>query len=255
MVFDKTKDLMNEPTQLHISQNSNSFAYREANKTLATNLTYISDASVEKTKVIMVTSSIPHEGKTNLCVNLCGSLAAKGKKVILLDCDLRRGTLSTCLHLPRQDAGLSALLGNDFTLQDVNSLIKTWSTLQIDVMPSGYTTVAGGELLGSDRMRQLLRILRENYDFVICDTAPVQSVSDSLELGKYVDGAVLVVAQGVATKGVIQNTKSQLDNINIPILGTVLNMYDAKVAGAKAQDSYSYYSDYGYGYGEEQQQQ
>lgn len=255
MFSNNKDDFMNETVELHISNDSNSFAFRESFKTLATNLTYVSESGVDKRKVFMVTSSIPHEGKTNVTVNLASALASKGKRVILLDCDLRRGTLSSLLHLSRQDIGLSSLLIQDDPTRDLRSCIKVWRALNIDVIPCGYTTLAGGELLGNEHMRLILKTLRDSYDYVICDTAPIQSVSDSLELGKFVDGSVLVVAQNIATKSIIQNTKQQLENVNIPIVGTILNMYDAKIAGAKEHDAYSYYSDYGYGYGEEKQQQ
>lgn len=248
---DKKQELFDKTSELFIAQNIDSFAYKESYKTLATNLTYLSNSGVDNAKVFMVTSSIPHEGKTNLVVNLSIALAQKGYKVVLVDCDLRRGTLSNLLHLPRQDAGLTTLLTQSIAPAEVQKALKMWRGVGIDILPSGYTTVNGGELLGSENMRQLLLFLREKYDFVVCDTAPIQSVSDSLELGKFVDGTVLAVAQGVATKSTVQNTKEQLDKLNIPIAGAVLTLYDPKKAGSKEQESYSYYSDYGYGYGED----
>lgn len=248
--------LLSETQALHLSELSKSFAYKEAYKTLATNVAYICESSEEKRNVIMLASSIPHEGKTSLCVNLCAALSNRGKRVILLDCDLRKGTLTSLLKLPRQDAGLTNLLEDGFSIDDLNKVIKTWKRMKFDVIPSGPTTTNGGELLGSDRMRILLKALRLNYDYVICDTAPIQSMSDALELGKFVDGSILVVKQGETTKSMILNTKQQLSNINIPLMGAVLNMYDPKKDGKKMSGGYSYYS-YGYseyGYGEEKEE-
>lgn len=247
--------LLSETQALHLSELSDSFAYKEAYKTFATNVAYICESSEEKRNVIMLASSNPHEGKTSLCVNLAAALSNRGKKVILLDGDLRKGTLTSLLKLPRQDAGLTNLLEDGFSIDDLNKVIKTWKRMNFDVIPSGSTSTSGGELLGSERMRILLKTLRLNYDYVICDTAPIQSMADALELGKYVDDAILVVKQCDTTKSTVLNTKQQLSNINIPIMGAVLNMYDPKNNGKKTGAGYSYYNygyyNYGYGYGEE----
>lgn len=249
MAFGKKKIVDDGKRTLRLVTQSRSFAYVEAYKALRTNLDYVA-ANGSGAKIIMITSSMPSEGKSNVAVNLAVSLAQDDKKVILLDCDLRKGTLHRYLRLSRQSAGLASLLTGEVEL---NEAIHRFKDLKIDVLTAGYVPSNPSELLGSGAMGSLLRTLGANYDYVICDTAPINVVSDAAALGRYADGAVLVVSHNLVTRESALAAKMALENANVPILGAVLNQYDAKkTGGSKAYTYYNYGDDYGYGSTERQ---
>lgn len=234
---------------LRLMTKSHSFAYVEAYKSLRTNVVYMTSSHETPAKVLMITSAVPGEGKSNVSVNLAVSLAQDGKRVVLLDCDLRTGTLHRYLRLPRQEAGLSALLSSEQPIeQQLQESFYHFGKLGIDVLPAGYSPANPSELLGSERMRAILRALAQSYDYVLCDSAPINAVTDGIALGRYMDGAILVVSHNNVTRDAVVTAKNQLESINLPILGTVLNRYVPDKAAGKEHD-YTYYSGYGYGYG------
>lgn len=249
-MFSKTKKKNGQDVfkrTLRLTSQSKSFAYVEAYKALRTNLEYVSQAHGGSTKVIMVTSSTPSEGKSNVAVNLAVSLAAGGKKAVLLDCDLRKGTIHRYLHITSLP-GITTCLSGEVALSET---IRHFTELGIDVITAGSIPANPSELLGSDRMGKVLRALANEYDYVICDTPPVNAVADAAALSRYVDGAVLVVSHNQVTRETALAAKRQLENSNVPILGAVLNMYDVKKSGGDSK-TYTYYnySSYGYGYGD-----
>jgi capsular exopolysaccharide synthesis family protein len=246
MALRKKKVVADNQRTLCLITRSKSFAYVEAYKALRTNLDYIA-GSTEGAKVIMITSSMPSESKTNTAVNLSVSLAQAGKKVILLDCDLRKGMLHRYLRIPRQSAGISTLLAGEASLGEA---LHHFQDLQIDVLTAGYVPANPSELLGSPAMGNLLKTLAANYDYVICDTAPINVVSDAAALGRYADGAVLVVSHNLVTRESALAAKAALENANVHILGAVLTQYDAKKSGSKAYTYYNYNYGDGYGYGQ-----
>ena len=235
---------------MRIVTRSSSFAYVEAYKALRTNLNYVAQSGDVKSKVIMITSSTPAEGKSNVSVNLSISLAQEGKKVILLDCDLRKGTLHRYLRVPGL-VGITSFLAGKTSLEECISHIDEAG---IDLLPVGALPTNPSELLGGEPMAQLLSQLAEMYDYVLCDTPPVNAVTDAVALSRYVDGVVLVVSHQQVSRGSALAAKKQLESNNVPILGAILNMYDVRKASDDAQKVYSYYNygyGYGYGYGEE----
>lgn len=234
---------------LRLTTKSHSFGYVEAYKALRTNLVYVTNSGENPAKVIMITSAIPGEGKSNVSVNLAVSLAQDGKRVALLDCDLRTGTLHRYLRLPRQEAGLSAMLSSQETIdQQLQDSIYHFGKLGIDVIPAGFVPMNPSELLGSERMRVILNTLARSYDYVLCDSAPVNAVTDGIALGRYMDGAVLVISHNEVTKEAALAAKGQLESIHLPIFGVVMNRYVPDKKGGK-ETGYTYYSYGGYGYG------
>lgn len=243
----KKKSGVKADEQLHLINASDSFAFVEAYKTLRTNLTYLTEEDDAAAKAIMVASSIPNEGKTTVAMNLALSLAQDGKKVVLLDCDLRKGTLGRHLRISKQREGISTFLARrDFSEAEVLKALQYKSQIGLPVLSTGYVPDNPSELLGSDKMRKILDILGKKYQYIICDTAPIMAVADSLALGRYMDGAVLVVRQNFVTRDVVQSVVHQLSNINVSVLGVVLNQYDAKNTGGHVSHEYAYYSGYGY---------
>ena len=158
------------------------FSYIEAYKSLRTNLDFISSAN--DAKVFVMTSALPDEGKSSVSVNMALALAGNNKKVMLIDCDLRRPSVYRVLKLGRQQQGLTNVLTGLASLEDCITRAKNPS---IDIITAGIMQQNPSELLASERMNQLLQILREHYDYVILDAPPVSLVTDAAVLGGIAD--------------------------------------------------------------------
>ena len=202
------------------------FQFTEAYKSLRTNLEFL--AATSDCKTILITSSVPGEGKSNVAVNLAITLADSGKRVVLVDCDMRKST--------------STITGKDRT-QLANALVN-FKDLGIVVLPVGTIPPNPSELLATKAMENTFEALKQVYDYIIVDTPPVSVVTDAAVLCKYVDGALLVVRPGVTTIEGAQLSKKNLEAVNARILGVVLNGYDVKKTGKKD----GYYYSYSYGY-------
>ena len=212
------------------------FQFVEAYKSLRTNLEFLSASS--GCKVILITSSVPEEGKSNVAINLATTMAAGGKKVVLVDGDLRKGSLSRYLHLNRNRPGISNVVANQCTLTD--ALVR-FKNVQFTLLPVGPLPPNPSEMLATPAVEALFKGLREYYDYVIVDTPPVSVVTDAAVMCRFADGVILVVRPGVTTT---QGAKKNLEAVHAHILGVVLNGYDAKRAGHKDGYYYSYSYDY-----------
>lgn len=233
--------------KLTVLSEKSSFGYVEAFKALRTNIQYLLP-DTGRGHVLMVTSSIPGEGKSNISVNLAITLAQDNKKVILIDCDMRKGTLHRYLNVPPTAAGLSSVLTGETGL---NETVYRMS-YGFHFMPVGALPTNPSELIGSRNMSRLLSELSKQFDYVICDTAPVNAVADTSILCRYVDGVVFVVSHNEVTRNTVIAAKEQLEASNANILGVILNKYDAKVTGSDAAGYYAYYNYSNYGYGEDE---
>lgn len=231
---------------LNVLNENSSFGYVEAFKALRTNITYLLK-DTGRGHVLMITSSIPGEGKSNISINLSLTFAQDNKRVILIDCDLRKGTLHRYLDVPPMAAGLSSVLSKEETID--NAVIHL--PYGFDFLPVGALPTNPSELIGSSAMSSLLTKLSKAYDVVICDTAPVNAVSDTSILCRYVDGTIFVVSHNDVTRNTVLAAKAQLEASNANILGVVLNKYDAKQTGTDTTNYYSYYNYSDYGYGDE----
>ena len=215
------------------------FQFVEAYKSLRTNLEFLSASS--GCKVILITSSVPEEGKSNVAINLATTMAAGGKKVVLVDGDLRKGSLSRYLHLNRNRPGISNVVANQCTLTD--ALVR-FKNVQFTLLPVGPLPPNPSEMLATTAVEALFKGLREYYEYVIVDTPPVSVVTDAAVMCRFADGAILVVRPGVTTTQGAQLSKKNLEAVHAHILGVVLNGYDAKRAGHKDGYYYSYSYDY-----------
>lgn len=196
------------------------FFMREAYKTLRTNVTFSLDGAGEN-RVIAVTSSLQREGKSTTAVNLALSFAEADKKVLLIDCDLRRPRLGQLLGLSAS-AGLSNLILDSSLLGQ--SVFKPYNS--IDVLLSGDVPSNPSELLGSERMKKLLDQLRENYDCIILDTPPITMVTDAVVLAPRADGVLLAVRANQSERGAVIHAVNQLEYAQAKLLGFVLNGVD-----------------------------
>lgn len=215
------------------------FPFVEAYKSLRTNLEFLSDTSDCKT--ILITSSVPEEGKSNVAVNLAMTMAATGKKVVLVDGDLRKGTLSRYLHVVKNHAGISNLIAGKCSWEEA---LAPLSGTDLVLLPTGPIPPSPAEMLSSEKMRQLFDELENYADYVIVDTPPVSVVTDAAILSRVADGVILVVRPGVTTIQGAQLSKHNLEAVNARVLGVVLNGYDVKHSSKRDGYYYSYSYDY-----------
>lgn len=189
-------------------------------------------------KMIMITSCEENSGKTSVVSNLAISLAQEGKRILIVDCDLRKADLTKTFGLTTKDPGLI-----DFLTKDVNPKIYSRASKMIDILPTGGLTDESGTLLSSPRMKSLFANLsRSNYDIIIFDTPPVTRVVDPLVLAQYLDEAVIVVRPKHSLIETVRWGMQELKQANVIIKGVVAN-------AATIETSYYYRYRYGYGYG------
>lgn len=201
-------------------------------RTLRTNINFSNPDKVLKT--ILVTSSSPGEGKSTTSANIASVYAQEGKRVLLIDADMRKPTVHHTFAL-KNTKGLSSVLTRQATLTEA---VQETTIDSLFVMTSGPIPPNPAELLASNSMEQLIVELCANYDFIIFDAPPILSVTDAQILSNRCDGTVLVVKAGEAEKAMVQKAKDSLVASQANILGVVLNNF------VLAKDHY-YYQYYG----------
>ena len=213
----------------------------EAYRTLRTNLRFIGD--IPERPVILIISSVPGEGKSTTASNLGRIFAVEGKRVILIDADLRRGHVHSAMGLP-MTPGLSQVLIGDASLAEAVRSVQTTNGATLDVITAGAYPPNASELLGSASMSTFLAECRRQYDMVIIDAPPVTAVADAAILSTLCDLAVMIVRTGHTPRAALQYTMTQLRQLRAPVRGIVVNDINPK------QDSGSYayaYTDYASG--------
>ena len=227
------------------------FAVTEAYKTARTNLQYISND--DGCNVIVVTSSVPGEGKTLTCINLAICLAQGGKKVLLIDADMRKPQVAETLSIEKRP-GLSELLAGFVKIHDkeANCCRQKTKYEGLDVIPAGQIPPNPSDLLAGPRLKELISKLSPEYDFIMIDTPPTLIVADSLILKTYANGYVVVVRSDVSSIDMVNETVSKLRQINAKICGFILNGQKVKSGGRYGKygkygkySKYSRYSKYG----------
>lgn len=223
------------------------YAYEEAVKTLRTNIRYCG----RNVRVIMLTSSLPGEGKSSVTVSLARSLAQTGKKTLLIDADIRKSVLASRYRLNQEIYGLSQLLTEQKSLEEV--IYKT-NIENMDIIFSGPFSPNPAELLEETTFHQLIETAREQYDYVIIDTPPISNVIDGAIIAKECDGAVLVIESGAISYRLAQKVKNQLEKSGCRILGAVLNKVGNQNDGyyRKYYGKYGQYGKYQRYYGKEE---
>jgi capsular exopolysaccharide synthesis family protein len=213
----------------------------EAMRTIRTNIGFMSG------KVLQFTSSIPGEGKSFVSANVAISLCSIGKKVILVETDLRKGRQHRIFDLQRnRAAGLSNYLSGE--LDDWQEAV-----VEVEQFPGLSLLLKGGvppnpnELLSSDRFGTLITALRENYDYIILDSPPYLVIADPMTLNKYVDRNIYVVRSGKSDLRFINEIDAAAKSEKLNNVSIILN--DVQMSSSKAKYGYSYGYNYGYGYG------
>ena len=195
----------------------------ESIRTLRTNLQFASVDSELRT--LLVTSSLPSEGKSFISANLAISFAQAGKRTLLIDCDLRKGRQHKMFRIPGKK-GLSNLLIND--ISEYPKYITQSKIENLFVLPRGVYPPNPSELLNSKKNQHLLTLLKQHFDIIILDGAPIIGLSDSLILSSMVDKVLLVTSVNHTPKTEVLNTKRDLENVGANIAGAVANNVSAK---------------------------
>jgi len=183
-----------------------------------------------KTKVLLVTSGTSGEGKSSISVSLAQIMAEQGAKVLLVDADLRRASVDRLTQLEGSVGLTTVLLGDVTTAQAV----QPWGESGLDVLTSGVLPPNPGQLLTSDHLKDFVQSVRDLYDIVILDSAPVLAVSDPLWLAPIVDGIVVVARAKFTKREALVRTIAVLETTRVPIMGIVFN-------GARRTESTPYY--------------
>lgn len=210
--------------------NEENYFYTEAIKKLRTNIQFSGSA----VQVIAVTSSFPGEGKSDVTLELAYSFSQIGKKTVVLDADIRKSVMVARLNVRQQTQGLSEYLSGQCGMDDI---IYGTNFSNLDFVFAGRYSPSSADLLEGELFTDLIGHLRQTYDYIFVDTAPVVAVTDGTIVAKHCDGVLLVIESGKTSYKVLQRVKEQIQAAGTKILGTVLNKVDVY------QDSY--YGGYG----------
>ena len=212
------------------------YNYNEAIKTLRTNIQFCGN----NIRTVMLTSSMPDEGKSDISMALANSLAQIGKKVLFVDADIRKSILVARYQLNKEVNGLSQYLSGQKELEEI--LYHT-SVDNLDMVFAGPYSPNPAELLEEELFAIMLERMKEEYDYIIIDTPPMANLIDGAIVARNCDGAVLVIESGAISYRLEQKVKNQLEKSGCRILGAVLNKVDLRED--KYYGRYGKYSRYG----------
>lgn len=207
----------------------------EAVRRVRTNLQFVNLAQRHST--ILVSSSIPGEGKSTTALNLAVALADAGVRTILVDADLRRPSIATYLGL-EGSVGLTTVLIGRATVSDV---VQPWESGTLHILPAGEIPPNPSEILGSDAMKDLLDELSNTYDMVLLDTPPLLPVTDAAVLSKFASGTLVIVGTDRIQGPQLRNALQSLETVGGRVIGVVLNK-----TARRDVNAYSYGYDYSY---------
>ncbi|QCB96551.1 polysaccharide biosynthesis tyrosine autokinase [Arthrobacter sp. PAMC25564] len=217
-----------------ITQAPNQSPRAESFRQIRTNMQFANLG--QKSGAVMVTSSLPGEGKSTTATNLAITLAQAGQSVVLVDADLRRPMIAEYLGLEGSAGLTTALIGN----ADVQDLLQPWGDDQLFVLTSGNIPPNPSELLGSDAMLRMVRQLESTFDSVIIDAPPLLPVTDAAVLSQHLGGVILIVGSQRVRQGDVEKSLGALELVGSNVLGIVMNMLPSKGADAYAYSYQSY---------------
>lgn len=208
------------------------YFYEEALKTLRTNIQFTG----KSVKTILLTSCFPNEGKSDICMQLAIEIGKAGKKVLLIDADMRKSAYVTRYRVRKAIKGLSQYLSGQASEEEIR---YTTNFQNVDIIFAGPVAPNPSELLGDPSMGELLADVRDKYDYILIDSPPMMNIIDAAVLARVCDGAILVIESGRVSYKEAQRVLDQLQKSECRILGAVLNKVDIK-----NDKSYSKYSSY-----------
>ena len=211
-------------------------------KNLRTNIQFM---NAEEKKVMLITSTSPGEGKSYVSANLASAFSQIDKRVLLIDTDMRKGRQYSIFNVrPRPGLSnyLSGVVDQDFygDKDDIENYIQETSINNLYVLVAGSVPPNPSELLVSAKMEKMLQDLKQTFDVIILDAPPALIVADALVIARYVDFAMIVVAQNVTKIEDLEKAKASLENIGGKVVGTILNK--VQMSGKTYEHTY-YYGD------------
>ncbi len=211
---------------------SDALVVQNAAKTLLANIRF---ASVDRpVKSIVLTSSVPNEGKSTVAYNLAQATASSGKRTLLVECDMRRRTLADLIGV-RARYGLYAVLSGQVELEDAVVSTPHRNLMFLDSEPHIPNPA---DILSSQRFRRLIATMEESFDYVIIDTPPVGTFVDAAVIGTLVDATALVVRERFVKRAELQNAYDQLQKADANVIGVVMNRCEAETS----EYYYAYYN-------------
>ena len=215
---------------IEVIHNSKSIA-SESYRTLRSNIQFSNFG--RNLKIIVITSANPNEGKSEVSLNLTASLAQQGKKVILIDADMRKPTQHKLID-KKNKTGLSKLILGEISEDAVSHL--NVNDVEFDVLTSGPVTPNPSEMLVSSTMEDILNSCIDNYDYIIVDTPPLLAATDAQIMARVADATLLVVDMQISKRKQIIEAKKRLNNVGARLLGVVANKLETH------ENSYYHYN-------------
>ncbi|MES2764685.1 MAG: polysaccharide biosynthesis tyrosine autokinase [Bacteroidota bacterium] len=205
--------------------------------------TSIQFAATDKdVKVVLISSSVPQEGKSTTSTNIAITLAQSGNRTVIVDCDLRRPVAHNTFNIGKEPGLVNALVGKSSILE----VARPTGIKNLDVITSGPIPPNPSELLGSRKMKELLAELSEHYDSIILDTPPIVAVTDAVILAGIADAYILVTRANVTQIEIIQKSREAMERASNKFLGVVLNDFDVSNTYGSYYKYYRYYKYYNY---------
>ena len=216
----------------NIDETEKGFLYEESMRMLRTNLQF----SGGNLRVILFTSSIQDEGKSETSFQLAISFAKLDKKVLYVDADMRKSVFTSRYQIKENVQGLSQYLSG----QNTEDIVYKTNIKNMDVVFAGPYAPNPAELLYENKLDEFIKKQRLQYDYIIIDAPPLANIVDAAVIGRCVDGAVIVVKSATVSQRIVKRVKDQLEKVNCKIIGAVLNGVEMK----KNSYHYKYYGDY-----------
>ena len=224
------------PTSELLIHNDSRSSLAEAYRQLRTSI--LLSTAGHAPKSLLITSSLPSEGKTTTAINTAISLAQTGAKVLIIDADMRRPRLHSIFNISNAE-GLSTLLSSEMSEEETLGVIGYDEEAKLNLLTSGPVPPNPAGLIGSEQMSNLLKVLQKNFTHVVVDSPPIASFTDGVLIASMVDGVILVVNAGKSSRQVVRRSRQLLMDIGAKIFGVVLNNVNLR-----SQDNYYYYQSY-----------
>lgn len=216
------------------------YACKEAINTLCTNLTFVG----EEKRIIMVTSTHAHEGKSFLTMNIMRTLAQLGKKVVLVDADLRKSQIMSRYGLRVREGSGNGTVHYLAGMCSLNDVVYETGIPGAYMVPVGREVSNSLALLSTPRLSHMLRELQSRFDFVLVDAPPVGVIIDAAEIAKSCHGVIFAVKYNEVSRRDLAEAKNQIERTGCEILGAVLNDVDLETLSSKKYYNKSYYNSY-----------